>query len=223
MCWNEHISINTFSFSVFVLLLIYYNNSSQSQYKMVEFENPYMYLFFMSFVTMQFIEFVLWRNLSHKSINYIFSILGVTLLALQPIASILLVTHSSLRNRLLWMYGLPMVGYLCYQFMTKSLHTSISAKGHLQWNWTHPQYSLLIITTFYMIFLYLPLILNQNYLAMFFTLSLFTITYYMYYRDGSAGSLWCWSINAMMIFLITKLLFYLPFQEKLKSCFLPIM
>ena len=42
MCWNEYVSINTFVFGIFVLLLIAFNNK-HSQYKIIEFQNPYAY------------------------------------------------------------------------------------------------------------------------------------------------------------------------------------
>ena len=36
MCWNEYVSINTFIFGVFVLLLIAFNNK-YSKYKIIDF------------------------------------------------------------------------------------------------------------------------------------------------------------------------------------------
>lgn len=36
MCWNENVSLNTFLFSSFVLLLIFYNNT-YTQYKIKHF------------------------------------------------------------------------------------------------------------------------------------------------------------------------------------------
>ena len=83
MCWNEYVSINTFVFGIFVLLLIAFNNK-YSQYKIADFENPYLYFFIGSVISMQFIEFVLWRNLNNKSINKTMSILGSLLLGIHP-------------------------------------------------------------------------------------------------------------------------------------------
>ena len=56
MCWNEHVSLNTFLFSSFVLLLIIYNNLF-TKYKIQELNNTFVYLFITSFVVMQLIEF----------------------------------------------------------------------------------------------------------------------------------------------------------------------
>ena len=38
MCWNKDVSLNTFLFSGFVLLLIYYNNT-YTKYKVAEFDS----------------------------------------------------------------------------------------------------------------------------------------------------------------------------------------
>lgn len=217
MCWNQHISMNTFSFSVFVLLLIYFNQISNSPYKIHEFENPLMYLFVMSIVMMQLIEYFLWRNMSNRSMNYWLSLAGVLLLAFQPIASTLLIPDRSLRNKLLLMYTLPVLGYLLYMVIHKKFRTSVSLDGHMKWNWAYRK-NIILVMLGYLFFLYYPLIVTRNVVGFIFTLSLFVSYYYFYYRDGSAGSLWCWSINAMMIYFVIKLLFYLPYQKKLGFC-----
>ena len=88
MCWNESVSINTFLFGVFVLILIYITNHyhSNPDYKLKEFNNPYTYFFMMSFITMQLYEYLLWKYLNNRIINQIVSILGLLLLSIQPIA-----------------------------------------------------------------------------------------------------------------------------------------
>lgn len=217
MCWNQHVSINTFTFSVFVLLLIYYNNSSSSPYKLHDFDNPYMYLFIMTISTMQLIEFFLWRNLSNRSVNYFLSFAGLLLLVSQPIASILLLKNKTFRNKLLMIYGTVALLYLIYLIFHHNFQTTVSVAGHLKWDWAYQGYFIPIIVC-YLFFLYLPLIINNNVLEIIFTISLFASSYLIYYKDGSEKSVWCWSINAYMIYLLTKLLFYLPYQEKLQVC-----
>ena len=49
-----------------------------------------------SFISMQFIEFILWRNLNNKFINKIMSILGSLLLVIQPIASLTILENIDL-------------------------------------------------------------------------------------------------------------------------------
>ena len=64
MCWNQYVSLNTFLFSTFILLLIFYNNK-YSIYKIKELNNIYAYFFLMSFITMQLIEFFIWKNFQY--------------------------------------------------------------------------------------------------------------------------------------------------------------
>ena len=52
MCWNESVSLNTFLFSSFVLLLVMYNNY-YTKYKITELDNVWIYLFLASFIFMQ--------------------------------------------------------------------------------------------------------------------------------------------------------------------------
>ena len=90
MCWNQYVSLNTFIFSVFVLLLIAFNNK-YSNYKLNEFKSIYVYFFIMSFALMQFIEFILWRNLNNQLINDI-KFFYIKIYALAQISS----NHSAL-------------------------------------------------------------------------------------------------------------------------------
>ena len=82
MCWNQEVSLNTFLFSMFVLLLIIYNNK-YTQYKIKELDNIWMYLFLASFIFMQLIEFFIWRNINNKFYNHLFSTMAVILLIIQ--------------------------------------------------------------------------------------------------------------------------------------------
>lgn len=214
MCWNQYISLNTFIFGVFVLLLIAFNNK-YSNYKLNEFQNPYVYFFIMSFVTMQFIEFVLWRNLNNESINRIMSILGSLLLVIQPIASLTMLTNISLRNKLITIYSIPSFLFILYQFSNHNFSTTVSKSGHLKWNWTKMSNEFAFFGyIFYLFFLYFSLYYNKYYTPIFLTLPLFFVMYYFFYKDGSAGSLWCWSVNIVMLYFLIKLLLYLPYKEK---------
>ena len=99
MCWNQHVSLNTFLFSTFVLILIIYNNK-YTQYKIKELNNTWMYIFLFSFILMQLIEFFIWRNLNNKY-NQIWSNIAVLLLLFQPIASVMILSNIEIRNVLL--------------------------------------------------------------------------------------------------------------------------
>ena len=132
MCWNEHVSLNTFLFSSFVLLLILYNNT-YTQYKIKYFDNVWVYLFFISFISMQLIEFFIWRNINNTFYNHIFSTIAAILIFIQPIISLMLLPNISLRNNLLVMYSVFFIPYFTYKFITNNMRTKISNKGHLSW------------------------------------------------------------------------------------------
>jgi hypothetical protein len=213
MCWNQYVSINTFLFGVFVLLLISFYNK-YSNYKIDEFKNPYTYFFIMSFITMQFIEFVLWRNLDNNFINKLMSILGSLLLVIQPIASLTMLHNIELRNKLLIIYSIPSFSYFIYKLLNKKFYTTISKNGHLKWNWASDINHNFLFYLFYLFFLYFSLFINKNYMGILLTLPLFGLFYYLYYNDGSAGSLWCWSINIIMLYYLIKLLILLPYNMR---------
>lgn len=213
MCWNQYVSINTFIFGVFVLFLVAFNNH-YSSYKIKFFNNPYSYFFMISIITMQFYEFLLWRNINNTIINNIVSTLGLILLALQPFTSILLINNIKLRNNLLTIYSIPTLLFLIYTINTANIHTTISKSRHLAWNWTNNSIPLFnaIVLIFYLIFLFIPMIYNKYY-EPFILLLLFLILKYYYDKDGSANSLWCFSVNSVMLYFLIQILFVLPFNE----------
>jgi hypothetical protein len=217
MCWNQYVSMNTFVFGIFVLLLVAFNNQ-YSSYKIEFFKNPYAYLFVLSVISMQFIEFLLWRNISNPLINNIVSILGLILLALQPFTSILLINNIKLRNSLLTIYSIPTLLFVIFTIYSTNIHTEISKSGHLVWYWTNSKVPLLDILAliFYLIFLFFPIIYNRYYQGLLFLLIFFVIKYY-YDKDGSANSLWCFFVNIMMLNFLIRILIMLPFNEMISN------
>ena len=150
MCWNQNVSINTFLFGIFVLCLIAIQNK-YSNYKIKEFENPFMYFFFLSFISMQFFEFLLWRNLHNKWNKYI-SMAGSFLLLLQPIASLMLLKDVSLRKMMLLIYSIPAILGFIYKIFTEDFSTTISKCGHLKWNWGLESYFRYVFYLFFLLF-----------------------------------------------------------------------
>jgi len=213
MCWNQYVSMNTFVFGIFVLLLVAFNNQ-YSSYKIEFFKNPYAYLFVLSVISMQFIEFLLWRNINNPLINNIVSILGLILLALQPFTALLLINDIKLRNNLLTIYSVSIGLFLIYTIYSTHIHTEISKLGHLVWYWTNSQVPLLDILALiiYLIFLFFPIIYNKYYQGLVFLLIFFVIKYY-YDKDGSSNSLWCFFVNIMMLIFLIRILIVLPFNE----------
>jgi hypothetical protein len=214
MCWNEHVSLNTFLFSGFVLGLIIYNNT-YTKYKIQGLNSIWVYFFFLSFIFMQLIEFFIWRNIHNKYYNRIFSCLAQILLLVQPVASMMILSNIPLRNILVIFYLFLMIPYAVYKFSTTNIHSNISKNGHLQWNFFNMGYLIWAIWCFFFLF---SILYERHFFGFLFALITLGVAVINYTADGSVGSLWCWSVNSVMIYYAFYLLICLPFLEKAKIC-----
>jgi hypothetical protein len=210
MCWNEHVSLNTFLFSSFVLLLIFYNNT-YTQYKIKDFNSLGVYFFFISFISMQLIEFFIWRNINNAFYNHIFSTMAAILIFIQPIITLMLLPDILLRNYLLVMYSVVFIPYFTYKFITNNMRSQISDKGHLVWLFFDTNILLFLAWLFFFLFSFFY---TRSVPTLIFGIVLFLISYYNYYKDKTIGSMWCWLVNSVMIFYAFYLLMYLPFCDK---------
>lgn len=212
MCWNQYVSINTFIFSIFVLILIAFNNK-YSPYKLKLFDSIYVYIFFISFILMQLIEFFIWRNLKDKTINKLLSILGAFLLIIQPIASLMMLKNNKLKWKMITIYSIPALIYFIYQLNYHNFYTDVSKSGHLKWNWSIPNNKISFAFIFYMFFLMYSIFVNKHYLFMTYAIILLLLSFYLYAKDETVNSIWCWSVNTLMLILVFKLLILLPYEE----------
>lgn len=217
MCWNQYVSLNTFVFGIFGLLLIYFNNT-YSKYKIDIFNNHYAYLFMLSFISMQLIEFILWRNLDNTFINKTVSFMGVLLLAIQPITSLLLIENIPLRNQLLAVYSIPAFIYVVYNSLITNIHTTVSPLCHLRWNWAFYKNGLLQIPimAFYLFFMFFSLIYNKYYKSLLILL-LYVIFVFLLGKDGSFGSVWCLSANLVVLYFVLQILIFMPVSEIIRK------
>ena len=212
MCWNQYVSLNTFIFSTFVLVLIIYNNK-YSPYKIKSIDNIYYQIFLMSFISIQLIEFFLWRNLKNKELNAFFSKIGALLLLFQPVASLMTLKNISLRTNMLIAYCIPFFSYFIYKLNTTEFKTVVAENGHLKWEWGHFEGSKFIVLFFWLFFLFFSLFVNKKYLGLGYVIVLLLLTLYSYHSSGTFGSLWCWSANTLMIYYAIQLLIIIPFNE----------
>lgn len=213
MCWNKEISLNTFLFSSFILLLVWYNNN-YTQYKVSGFENKWIYLFFISFFVMQLDEYFIWKNINNKFYNTLFTITAGLILLLQPIASSMLITDIKFRDLILKIYLLLFIPYGLYQLYSSKINTTISPLGHLQWNFGKINKNIKnffwVLWTFFFLF---PLIYQKNFIAFLFGFLTLLLMIYNYFKDNSVSSMWCWIVNSCMLYYAGYLLLYLPFYK----------
>ena len=134
MCWNKDVSLNTFLFSIFTLFLIMYNNT-YTKYKINEINNIFAYIFLLSFISMQLIEYFLWQNLNNNFYNKLLSFFAASLIFIQPIASIFIIKDISQRNIMLFIYLLFGIPFSIFKINSISFSTSVSKNGHLIWDW----------------------------------------------------------------------------------------
>jgi hypothetical protein len=214
MCWNENVSLNTFVFSMFVLLLIIYNNK-YTQYKITELNNIWVYIFFTSFISIQLVEFFIWKNINNKFYNHLFSLIGALIIFIQPVCSLMILSNISLRNILLATYLIPSIPYMIYKMLTKDIYTTISKGGKLRWHFFESSPLLVIIWIFYLLF---SVVYEKYIMCILLGIGLLGVTYYNYKKDESYSSMWCWFVNSIMIYYAFYLLIVLPFYEKNSIC-----
>lgn len=214
MCWNKDVSLNTFLFSIFTLMLIIYNNN-YTKYKLNEINNIFSYIFLLSFISMQLIEYFLWQNLNNTFYNKILSFAAASLIFIQPIASIFVTKNVNERNVMLFIYLLFGIPFSLFKMKTTKFSTSIAQNGHLVWDWIDHKKTnhIHIFYLFYLFFLFYPLVREKLYFSASIAFLLLLISFYSYYKDGTADSMWCWSVNAIMLYFLIKLLIILPFYK----------
>ena len=118
MCWNAGVSLNTFLFSFFAIILAYIHNYSTKSL-----------LFFLSIILIQLDEFFLWTYLDNKTLNMYFSIIGLAIISIQPLASIMILSKSHNRNVLLFLYLifiLSIIYFILQQDWEKFFTTSVA-------------------------------------------------------------------------------------------------
>lgn len=220
MCWNAEVSLNTFAFSTFVLGMIIYNNA-YTQYKIPELNNIWFYLLFFSIISMQLVEFFIWRNIDNKYYNHLFSLAACGVLLLQPFFSIMTTSNINIRNIVLAGYIFLAVPYFVYKCSRKYVHSVVSKTGHLQWemvNIDKNSYLRIFNWSLWLFFFLFSFLYNRYIIGFLFLVIILGIVVYNYLQDNSIGSMWCWIANSISIYYAFYLLIYLPFCENQKIC-----
>lgn len=194
MCWNSTVSLNTFMIGLFAVLFAYFN----------EIITLYEVLFYMSFISMQLIEYFAWKNLNNKKINKIISYIALTLLIIQ-IPILLFVYNINYKYIIIFIILLISI----YDIMNNNINFSFvkASNGHLQWNWNKLSWLFWIL---YFGIGSFVLLKNKKYIVYVLLLLTALISYYSYYKNNTYGSVWCWTVNIISFYLIVKV-FYKDF------------
>ena len=165
-------------------------------------------LFIQSFVSMQLVEFFLWRAIDSGGSTRVASMAGLSLIAVQPVLSAarLLMPGQSpaLGAALLAAYSLP-----CVLFALRAgpivFETTVGSSGHLQWEWL--RVDTLVVAAWAAVLIAPMLFLSPRWLnlsAAAFVLGTLLVSCYFGWRDGSWGTIWCWVAAAVSFKLIVQ-------------------
>lgn len=213
MCWNKEISLNTFLFSSGSILFLYYVNTYTKYKSTLYFDGSiYKYLFLLSFTMMQLLEFFLWKSIENndKKMNYLFSIIGLGLVLIQPILSMRMTNR--IYKSLIPIYLLITAGYLLLRYILNPIkfETKIGANKHLAWNW-------LDMKGYWQIYIFLWFFFieytDSNIIFPIGAAVPFFYTYYKYRKTNEWGSIWCWLINSFCLFLLIDVLIISPYKK----------
>jgi hypothetical protein len=211
MCWNADISFNTFLFVILTLIFVAVANTF-TKYKSSVFENKLVYLFMLNVASVQLIEFFLWNNLKNAKSNTFFSKLMAFVIVLQPILLMLMIPNAAVRTGMLLAFAVTALLFLYFKSPTR-FHTTV-ANGHLSWEWLNFKgYGMpLAVLFFYLV----PLVAIHKFELSFFVLTLLGIAlfnYFKYTKYQTVGSMWCWSTNLFLFFVLADILILKPYQE----------
>lgn len=186
MCWNPEVSISTFGISSICILFAYYNNILQFP----------AYVVFQLFVSMQLVEYFLWTYLHNSNLNYLFSIIGFTIVIMLPFFNILSIEFFKYKYKIIFCYLL----FVFYVLVTEKIEykTTVAENKHLRWEWLDLPFSLAIIWLFFFtfknIYYFYKGAFNEIY-KILFCISTFLLSYYSFYKYKTWGSMWCYFAN----------------------------
>jgi len=187
MCWSASVSLNTFIFSLFGTVFALMNG-------VIDIPRA---LFYLSFMSMQLVEYFGWKNLSDTKIPSMF---GLLLILLQIPLMINTFCSGPYKNLL---YGIWFVVVAISLATTKIKFAMHKApNGHLSWDWLNG-FSKIFILIF--ILFYLGVNFNKpNLFTLFFLCAIILFSWFNYFAAGTFGSMWCWFSSILSLYLIFK-------------------
>jgi hypothetical protein len=191
------VSMNTFILGIFAILFAYFN-------KIIDI---FQTIFIGSICLMQLIEYFLWRNIKNKKKNIFWSNAAVLVLFIQPILSILTIPKNPILLAFMAIYLSFILFSIINRLNGKNKHNkidnfaTIGKNKHLRWNWLAiSPYRIF----FYVFFLLAPLLFWKDKFVFLVILATFVLSLIFFSKDGTWGSMWCWSSNIISLYLIYR-------------------
>lgn len=197
MCWNPEISLSTFVFAVAGIIIGYVNHQHNMAWN----------IFYMSFASMQLIEYFIWKNLGKKDVNTVLSVIAFLLILSQPIAAGLLIENKTYQ---MWYYALYVLWTLSYIMLSRPIvfKTEKATNGHLSWLWLSPGHGALIVTWVAFLVAAIWMSSSSTLTKALITVGFLAITYISWWfyhkQEHTWGSMYCSFANIVFVLVIAK-------------------
>jgi hypothetical protein len=204
MCWSADVSLSTFVLGLAAVCVGLVSGEIDVRYA----------VFFMSFVSIQLVEYFLWTHLGDATINRACSYAGLLLVLLQPLAlgAVPASPIEGWRTVYFTLYASFLVVFAAtwLSWPRRAMSTSVASNGHLLWHWmSWPVYLVAAWVAFFVIGAFAAF----DWVGWAFVLATIGVSVFAYYTSGTAGSMWCWMANAASIFILVQ-----SFAKMMKTC-----
>lgn len=185
MCHDAKTSIGTFLFVGGISLFLWFRNQKIDRA---------IALIFLVISSMQLLEFIIWTHLGPTPENNAASALIPILLYTQPllIALIIWIFKAGYFTNSYLVYGLLAL-FPIFLWNLSTSYTTVSLKGHLEWNHKYPS---IFLTIYYSSMAYLFLTLKNSLMGFsLFVAYIGSWLYYKHYYNRDWSSMWCHAVN----------------------------
>ena len=186
MCWNAEVSLNTFLLGIFSVGLATLNGVSA----------PLFSLFYISYITMQLVEYFAWKNLTKPDVIRVLSIWGLALVLIQPL--ILLIASGAPWFYLI-AYGVFAAYFAYYVVANLRFDMTRAENGHLAWHWLAVPGWMMAV---WLVFAVIACLYARAYIWVALAVISAGAIYYTYATTHTWGSLWCWIVNVFALYLL---------------------
>ena len=153
---------------------------------------------------MQLLEYFIWKKtISNKSLSQI----GLIIILLQPIFSILTLNDNINYRWLIKPFiALYFILIICviYSWSNIDFRSIKGPNGHLSWRWL--DFSTISILI-WCVFVFVPFILRKDWLSTAFLFITGSLSYILYNKSLTWGSMWCWLANLVAFYLVFIVLY----------------
>ena len=191
MCWSAEGSLATGSLGMILAALAWY-------YKTVD---PVIWIFAVTYTSMQFVEYFLWKNLNNPAGNEFWSKVGALNIMIQPVILAFLIKKPELRNKIIGAYLLAML--VGNYFNPLVFKTTVGENGHLNWHWVFDHKTLW--GPLWVIAFFTPMIITKHWGLFGFSFILAATSFYFNVKFGTASSYWCWLAVSLWLAALARL------------------